>query len=250
MAGRSLHKLSDFAAKSVKAPGRHGDGGGLYLYVSPKGTMSWVFMWVRKGKRREMGLGAYPAVSLAKARQKAAECRNAVQDGRDPIGEKAKEAEPTFGECAERYVESIAPEWRNVRHRRQWTQTLTDYCLLIRDKPVSEVGTDDILKILQPIWQAKNETASRLAAGSSECSTSPRSKAGGPERTRRCGEGTCGTSFRSGRNCSGATYRHCLIRKCRRFCEHPGREGDGRKGVGIHSFDCHPDRRIPGSEMV
>ena len=86
-------------------------------------------MWVRKGKRREMGLGAYPAVSLAKARQKAAECRNAVQDGRDPIAEKAKEAEPTFGECAERYVKSIAPEWRNVRHRRQWTQTLTDYCL-------------------------------------------------------------------------------------------------------------------------
>ena len=105
MAPRSLYKLSDVTAKSKKAPGRHSDGGGLYLYVSPSGTKSWVFMWTRGGRRREMGLGAYPAVSLAKARQKALGCRNAVQDGRDPIAEKAKEVEPTFGECADRYIE-------------------------------------------------------------------------------------------------------------------------------------------------
>ena len=162
MAPRSLHKLSDVTAKSVKAPGRHSDGGGLYLYVSPSGTKSWVFMWTRDGRRREMGLGAYPAVSLAKARQKALGCRNAVQDGRDPIAEKAKEAEPTFGECADRYIESIKSEWRNAKHEYQWNQTLTAYCGAIREKRVSEVGTDDVLKVLKPIWQSKNETASRL----------------------------------------------------------------------------------------
>ena len=162
MAPRSLYKLSDVTAKSKKAPGRHSDGGGLYLYVSPSGTKSWVFMWTRGGRRREMGLGAYPAVSLAKARLKALGCRNAVQDGRDPIAEKAKEVEPTFGECADRYIEFIKSEWRNAKHEYQWNQTLTAYCGAIREKWVSEVGTDDLLKVLQPIWQSKNETASRL----------------------------------------------------------------------------------------
>src|SRR6185312_3729073 len=95
---RTLHKLSDVTAKAEKDSGRHSDGGGLYLWVSPKGSKSWVFMWTRDGKRREMGLGAYPVVTLAKARSKAAECRTAIEEGRDPIADKAKEAEPTFGE--------------------------------------------------------------------------------------------------------------------------------------------------------
>ena len=124
---RALHKLSDAAAKSDRLkPGRHSDGGGLYLNVSPTGTKSWVFMWTpRGGKRKEMGLGAYPAVSLAKARTKAADCRSAVADGRDPLDEKKREAEPTFGECADRYIASIKSEWRNAKHEYQWNQTLT-----------------------------------------------------------------------------------------------------------------------------
>ncbi|WP_352452065.1 Arm DNA-binding domain-containing protein [Mesorhizobium sp. M0106] len=69
-------------------------------------------MWARDGKRREMGLGAYPVVTLAKARAKATECRSAVEEGRDPIAEKAKEAEPTFGDCADKYIATIKSEWR------------------------------------------------------------------------------------------------------------------------------------------
>ena len=101
---RALHKLSDAAAKSDRLkPGRHSDGGGLYLNVGPAGTKSWLFMWVPPGgKRKEMGLGAYPIVTLAKARAKASDCRQAVSEGRDPIAEKKREAEPTFGECADR----------------------------------------------------------------------------------------------------------------------------------------------------
>ncbi|TIL40671.1 integrase arm-type DNA-binding domain-containing protein [Mesorhizobium sp.] len=159
---RALHKLSDVAVKAVKASGRHSDGGGLYLWVSPSGSKSWLFMWARDGKRREMGLGAYPTVSLAKARARAADCRSAVEEGRDPIAEKAKEAEPTFGECADKYITTIKSEWRNAKHEYQWNQTLTSFCESIRPKRVSTITTEDVLEVLAPIWQAKAETASRL----------------------------------------------------------------------------------------
>lgn len=160
---RALHKLTDAAAKSDRLkPGRHSDGGGLYLNVSPSGSKSWLFMWAREGKRREMGLGSYPVVSLATARTKASENRIAVAAGRDPLEEKNREAEPTFGECADMYIDSIKSEWRNPKQPYQWNQTLTVYCKAIRPKPVSKVTTNDVLGVLTPIWQTKAETASRL----------------------------------------------------------------------------------------
>lgn len=126
---RPLHKLTDATAKSDHLkPGRHGDGGGLYLSVSPSGSKSWVFMWNRDGKRREMGLGSYPAVSLAAARKRAGEHRITVAEGRDPIAEKSKQAEPTFAECVPLFLDSMEASWRNEKHRAQWRMTLTDYC--------------------------------------------------------------------------------------------------------------------------
>lgn len=116
---RGLHKLSDAGIKGQTKPGRHSDGSGLYLNVGPGGSKSWLYMWTKAGKRREMGLGAYPVVTLAKARAKAVDCRTAVEEGRDPIAEKAKEAEPTFGECADRYIASVRSEWRNAKHEYQ-----------------------------------------------------------------------------------------------------------------------------------
>ena len=159
---RSRHKLSDVSVRAAKRPGRHADGGGLYLNVSSSGSKSWVFMWVRDGKRTEMGLGSYPSVSLSSARQKSEGFRAAVAGGRNPKAERDKEAEPTFGECADRFIQSIEAEWRNAKHRYQWSQTLTNYCQPIRQKRVSEIGTDDVLKVLNPIWLTKSETAGRL----------------------------------------------------------------------------------------
>jgi integrase len=161
---RTLHKLSDATVKAEKKAGRHADGGGLYLNVGPTGKKSWLFMWVPKGgKRREMGLGAYPTTTLARARAKAAESRGAIEDGRDPIAEKAKPAEPTFAECADMYIGSIKSEWRNAKHEYQWQQTLSEsYCAQIRSKKVSTITTEDVLSVLKPVWQAKSETASRL----------------------------------------------------------------------------------------
>ncbi|MBN9033237.1 MAG: hypothetical protein BGO05_16040 [Rhizobiales bacterium 63-7] len=160
---RALQKLTDVLVKSTKLkPGRHSDGGGLYLNVAPTGSKSWLFMWVVAGKRREMGLGPYPAITLAKARTKAGEARQAVAEGRDPIAEKAKEEEPTFAECVTQFLASMEVQWRNEKHRAQWRMTLTNYCKGIAEKKVSTIGLDDVLKSLKPIWNTKAETASRL----------------------------------------------------------------------------------------
>lgn len=150
--------------KAANKPGRHSDGGGLYLNVGPTGKKSWLFMWVpRGGKRREMGLGAYPTVKLANARNRAAECRTVVSEGRDPIVEKAKEAEPTFGQCVDLFISSIKSEWRNEKHQAQWKMTLSDaYCASLRLKRVSRITTEDVLSVLKPVWLDRNETASRL----------------------------------------------------------------------------------------
>ncbi|WP_423066171.1 tyrosine-type recombinase/integrase [Devosia sp. CN2-171] len=165
---RGIHKLTDTGIRAEKAAGRHSDGGGLYLNVTSTGTKSWLFMWVRDGKRREMGLGSYPALGLSKARAKATELREAVEAGRDPIAEKRQKPEKTFGECATDYIDlnkgstKNKAGWSNSKHIQQWENTLKDYCTAITDKPVSKVTSDDIHALLLPIWTEKPETASRL----------------------------------------------------------------------------------------
>ena len=159
---RVQSKLTDAACRAVKDAGRLSDGGGLYLVVKPTGAKSWVFMWKQQGKRREMGLGSFPTVKLAKARALAAEQRAKVADGGDPIKERQKEVEPTFGECADRFLEAMEVQWRNEKHRAQWRMTLTKYAAPLREKRVSEIDTNDVLAVLTPIWTKIPETASRL----------------------------------------------------------------------------------------
>ena len=159
-----LGKLSARRVETVKTPGRHSDGGGLYLYVKPSGTKSWVFMWKVASKRREMGLGPARDVSLARARDLAAEARRQLIDGQDPL-ELRKRASPmqmSFGEAADAFVENMSPSWRNDKHKAQWRMTLTNYCEEIRSKPVGDICMADVLSVLQPVWLEKNETASRL----------------------------------------------------------------------------------------
>lgn len=152
---RTLNKLTDTRCRRAAKPGLHGDGGGLYLNVKPAGTRSWAFVWKQNGKRREKGLGAYPAVSLAKARKRALECREAISEGRDPIAEGRKASEPTFGECADKLLASMEAGWRNEKHRQQWRMTLERYAAPIRSKRVSEIQTDDVLRVLNPLWQTR-----------------------------------------------------------------------------------------------
>lgn len=161
---RSLHRITDTLARSNRlAPGRHSDGGGLYLNVKEGGSKSWMFLFKREGTRKGIGLGAYPAVSLAAARKKAEELRGVVASGKDPRSVMQEDAEPTFGECVEKFLASMEGQWRNEKHRGQWRMTLGEaYCKPLLEKKVSDVGTEDVLKVLNPIWTTKAETASRV----------------------------------------------------------------------------------------
>ena len=146
---RQLHTLSARTVATLTKPGRHSDGGGLYLNITASGARSWVFMWKTDGKRREMGLGSQRDVPLAKARERAAEARQKLADGQDPIA--ARDNKPrvmTFGEAADALIESMSSSWRNEKHRAQWKMTLTVYCEPLRAKPVTEIGTEDVLKVL------------------------------------------------------------------------------------------------------
>lgn len=159
---RAIHKLTDRSCKTLRDPGMYSDGGGLYLSIKPSGSRSWSYVWKTQGKRHEMGLGGYPAVSLAKARMLAGRNRALIAEGDNPIESRRKETVPTFGECADRFVSSMESQWRNEKHRAQWRMTLTAYAEPIRSKSVSEINTDDVLNVLNPIWQKRPETASRL----------------------------------------------------------------------------------------
>ncbi len=109
-----------------------------------------------------MGLGGYPDVSLSRARTLATECRELVATGRNPIEERRRDAVPNFGDCADQFISSMESQWKNEKHRAQWRMTLEAYAGPIRQKSVADIDTDDVLKVLTPIWETRPETASRL----------------------------------------------------------------------------------------
>jgi integrase len=178
-------RLSAKAVEKQRQPGYYADGEGLYLQVTAprtkrpshdtrKVSKSWIFRYQLNGRSREMGLGAVNAISLAEARRKAQAARALLVDRIDPIdarnAQRAAEALDrartiTFADCASRYVEAHRAGWRNAKHQYQWKQTLGDaYCAPIASLPVSDIDTGLVLKVLEPIWTEKPETATRLRA--------------------------------------------------------------------------------------
>ena len=172
-----------------RRPSRFGDGDGLYLQVAPRRvapgdqmaprhTKSWLFRYTLRGKAREMGLGPVGeppgGVPLAEARKLAASARASLREGRDPIAERQERkgalhratleaAERTFKAAATALIESKRSGWKNDKHGAQWTATFAAYVFpVIGDMPVSRVGTDDVLRVLRPIWERVPETASRV----------------------------------------------------------------------------------------
>ena len=164
---RAIHKLTARAAETLAKPGRHSDGGGLYLSISGEGRRRWVFLYTWRGKQREAGLGAAGkgGVSLKAAREKAAEGRALVKAGVDPIAEWNKanpEEVRSFGKAADDYLAVHQGGFRNEKHKAQWAMTLTRYCEPIRGMPVDAVDTEAVLSVLKPLWTRAPETASRL----------------------------------------------------------------------------------------
>lgn len=165
---RALNKLTTRKVSSLKEPGRHSDGGGLYLRITPNGGRSWQFMTAVGGKRVEIGLGAESAIGLGAVRKLAVKMREAVALGQDPrkVLEPPVAAKrvPTFKEFADDYISSVEAGWKNTTHRKQWRNSLDQHAKAISDAKVDEVTTDDVLRILHPIWLSVPETASRVRA--------------------------------------------------------------------------------------
>lgn len=164
---RSVKKLSARSVATLSKPGRHSDGDGLYLVVDPTGARRWLFLFRWQGKLKEMGLGGIASTSLSDARDQAAAARRMVASGVNPIearreAEKERKAAKTFGEFADEMLLAILPGYKNPRHQAQWTRALKHYAAPIRPKRLDEIRTEDILGILQPLWQNKQETASRV----------------------------------------------------------------------------------------
>lgn len=158
-------------AQTVKnaGPGKFEDGDGLRLVVSPTGRKKWVLRITVAGKRREMGLGPYPLVLLAEARDNAMKARKMVLEGEDPIENRKakvlaeKPEVPTFTQAAARYIRAHRHGWSNIKHARQWCVSLRTYAKpTLGKKAVDEITTDEILSVLKPIWVKKTETAKRV----------------------------------------------------------------------------------------
>ena len=155
--------LTAAKVKSLTKPGMHHDGRGLYLRIAPGGSKGWMLRATIDGRRRDIGLGGYPAVSLAKARQFADAHRLAVAEGRNPLAEKRRAKMPTFAEAAAKVHEANLPRWRNGKHVDQWFNTLRTYAFpAIGKMPLDRIERRDVLGILTPIWTAKPETARRV----------------------------------------------------------------------------------------
>lgn len=175
---RGIERLKALTISRKMARGYYADGGGLYLQVSASGAKSWVFRFrVRTeqpdaGRLREMGLGSYNALTLAEARDAARDCRRSLQNYQDPITARSKERSAalaeleqamTFTQCADAYIAAHEPSWHNRKHGKQWKSTLASYAYpVIGETLVREVDTRLIMKVLDPIWHTKRETASRV----------------------------------------------------------------------------------------
>ncbi|MEM9224187.1 MAG: tyrosine-type recombinase/integrase [Pseudomonadota bacterium] len=191
MPARTFNRLTAREVANASDPGRYADGGGLYLHITQSEDVSgrrWIFRYTSPvtGKIREMGLGAAErprksarrkttpeeaGVSLASARELASRARATVKAGLDPIQERnAARAKgqleqferKTFEDAVAAFLEQMEVSWRNAKHRQQWHNTLATYCKPIASLPVDQIGTEEVLGVLRPIWQSKPETASRL----------------------------------------------------------------------------------------
>jgi integrase len=168
----SKRGLTDLGVRRIRKPGRHSDGRGLYLAVSPSGARSWIFIGQLHGERHVVGLGSLEAFSLDDARTKAAELRKNLKRGIVPTKasetranvKAEKDAEKigkiTFGDTADAYFKAHSGAWKSAKHRWQWERSLKDHCASLRPVAIRDVTVDDVRKILSPMWPSV--TATRL----------------------------------------------------------------------------------------
>ena len=165
-----MSKLINIQLKSKNKIGRYPDGNHLYFVVGKNGNKNWTFIYTINGKKREMGLGPYPEISLKSARLKRDGLKAIVIQGKDPLQERDKQKEQerllkalTFENIARTFISEMQCQWSNAKHRQQWNNTLKTYVYpSIGNLPISEIETKHIKNVLMPIWMIKKETASRV----------------------------------------------------------------------------------------
>lgn len=169
---KQIERLTPELVATLDTPGMFPDGLGLYLQVSKWKTKSWLFRYQRFNKLRSLGLGPCHTITLMEARKRARKAREMLLDGVDPIDAKHASRDRqrlesarvmTFDQCATAYIDAKRHGWKNAKHAEQWTNTIATYASPIIGKlPVAEVDTALVMKVLQPIWTTKTETATRL----------------------------------------------------------------------------------------
>lgn len=169
---RTLNRLTVIQVTRAKRPGVYSDGGGLYLQITRTHVKSWLFRYMRMGVHRGMGLGPIHTVTLAEAREKAYACRRMLIEGIDPLEAKKTQRQAErrerlkslpFRDCANQYIEAHRKSWKNEKHAAQWLSTIETYANpIIGNLMVAEIDTDEIMRVLEPIWAEKTETATRL----------------------------------------------------------------------------------------
>jgi Arm DNA-binding domain len=170
---RERDRLTALDVRRKTEPGVHPDGGGLYLQITPSGTKSWILKFQLNGRARAMGLGSLHIVGLADARLKRDEAHRLLRDGIDPIEVRKEDLQRkrletakamTFREAAIACISAREAEWRNPKHIAQWPKTLSTFVYpIIGALPVQAVDTALVMRVLEPIWTTKPETASRCA---------------------------------------------------------------------------------------
>ena len=169
---RTLNRLSPLKVNRLRRKGMHADGGGLYLRVSESGSKAWIFRYGKNGRYHDLGLGPIHTIGLPKARELARECRELVWAGGDPIAHRRASLAAqhvsdakvmTFRQCAGEYIASHESGWRNALHRQQWENTLAQHVHpTLGDLPVASIDTALVMKVIEPLWKARTETASRV----------------------------------------------------------------------------------------
>ena len=226
---KGIEKLTDRQVRNYKTPGRYPDGATLYLVVWPSGSKSWVQRLTISGRRTDLGLGGYPAISLAQARRKAQENRSLARSGGNPIAEKREEAMaaamPTFEALTRQHIAENSHAWRNVKHRSQWLSTLETYAFpTIGAVKVNEITRKQVVDALLPIWHTKAETARRVR-----------------QRIRGCyGSGSCTgvCGLQPRRRCS--KWRTCQAAPRKGSPPRPSLSGTSGRSSGRPGVYCDP----------
>jgi integrase len=160
---KEINRLTTKAVQNLSKPGRYGDGEGLYLVIDDKGVKAWVLRFQINGRRRDMGLGRFPGREVKEARLAAKAARKLIGEGVDPIEDrKAPTGVPTFLAASEAIIADLSPGWRGAKTKEGWERSLYRHAGSLAKKPVDQITTDDVLRVVRPLWTAKPESGAKL----------------------------------------------------------------------------------------